>query len=68
MSYRLIHTEVSTKPCQIHSKENILDLFNSGYWKLTPVAVDKLQFICDICKSKRIYKLLTEKTLLKNAN
>ena len=66
MDYQLIQTIASNKPCQIHSKENILDLYNSDTWEVKPVAVDKLQFICKVCESKRVYKILPEKVILES--
>jgi hypothetical protein len=64
MTYSLISTITENNQCQEHKKENIADVYNSAKWKLTPVDVDKLKFICSKCKSERVYKINKQKVLL----
>jgi len=69
-SYKLIQGKVLETDCPQHSREGLLDLYNQaqgnppGPWKMEVVGVDMIQFRCDKCGSERVYKLLTEKTLL----
>jgi hypothetical protein len=68
MKYLLIQTNNGLKPCISHKRENIVDVFNSGNWDMQCVDIDKLKFTCSKCQAERVYKKLTEKTILANDN
>ena len=64
--YKLIqHKEAEAgKPCSHHAKQFVVDLYNDPNWKMEAVDVDKIQFTCIVCQSKRVYKILPEKVIL----
>lgn len=64
MTYTLISIINGYNPCKEHKKENIADVYNSAKWQFIAVDVDKLKFICNKCKSERVYKINKEKVLL----
>lgn len=63
--YILIDSEISGKPCSHHVAQKLVDCFNDPNWQMEPVAVDKLMFTCILCNSTRVYRLKSEKTLLR---
>jgi hypothetical protein len=68
-SYKLIQAKIMETDCKVHERELIVDLYNQanggpGPWTMQVVGVDTIQFKCSKCGSERVYKLLTEKTLL----
>lgn len=64
MTYTLISTINGLHPCLEHKTEKIIDVYNSSKWQFKSVDTDKLKFICDKCKSERVYKINPEKVLL----
>jgi hypothetical protein len=62
--YKLIQSQEADKPCQEHTKQHLKDLYNDSRWTFDFVDMDKLKFVCTICKSERVYQLLPEKTML----
>jgi hypothetical protein len=69
-SYKLIQGKTLETDCEGHKRELIVDLYNQangdipGPWTMQVVGTDMIQFKCSICGSERVYRLLTEKTLL----
>jgi hypothetical protein len=69
-SYKLIQAKSLETDCPVHQREHLLDLYNQaqgnppGPWTMQVVGIDMIQFKCGKCGSERVYKLLTEKTLL----
>lgn len=69
-SYKLIQAKTTETDCKVHEREHLIDLYNQangetpGTWKMEVVGIEIIQFKCSQCGSERVYKLLTEKTLL----
>ena len=56
--YKLLQAKTLETDCTEHSKQSLIDLYNSDTWKMELVAVDKIEFTCMVCNSKRVYQLL----------
>lgn len=69
--YQLIQENKPASPCIVHDRELLVDLYSQannnpgGPWQMEKGAGDKLiKFSCKLCGCKRLYKEITEKTLL----
>lgn len=68
-TFQLIQENKPLNPCIVHERELLVDLYNQaanspgGPWQMEKS--DKLiKFSCSLCGCKRLYKQMTEKTLL----
>lgn len=68
-TFKLIQENKPASPCIVHARELLIDLYNQaqtspgGPWVMEKS--DKLiKFSCNLCGCKRLYKQMTEKTLL----
>jgi len=68
MNYTLIQTINGSKPCKVHKRENLVDVYHNNDWKFEAADVDKLKFTCTSCNSVRVYKINPEKVILSNEN
>jgi hypothetical protein len=69
--FQLIQENKPVKPCVVHERELIIDLYSQatnnpgGPWVMEKTDDGKLiKFSCNLCGSNRVYKQSTEKTLL----
>jgi|GEM_PF-5743200 len=63
--YKLIREEVTPTACEKHKVQKLVDCYNDPNWEAEPVDINKIQFTCRTCNTKRVYMLKPEKTLLK---
>lgn len=68
--YKLIEARKhpQKKECSHHNSQKLVDLYNDPNWSMQVIDIDKIQFVCDTCESIRVYKLLSEKTLLRTSS
>jgi hypothetical protein len=56
--YKLIQAKLLETDCAHHTKQFLVDLYNSPEWGMKVVDVDKILFRCRICGSERVYQLI----------